>query len=164
MGVLEAVRRHGGYVAAALFLAVAVLLFSTFRAPPPPNAYFTIDGGATYFVAPLQVPPFSYQGKEAVQALLFTADGGATTFVGYLLRYTPDGKMKMKARLSDPKTPTGPIPPEWTEVKRPGSDSWVKGVALFSGPPAAQSSGATYGEIVDVTGPNKKPAFPVGAD
>jgi hypothetical protein len=94
---------------------------------------------------------------------MFTADAGATKFIGYLLRYTPDGKLKMQARQANPNTPMGPVPPEWTEVKKPGPGPWVPGQALFGGAPV-QGQGPSYGDIVTVTGPGNKPAFPVGAE
>lgn len=165
MGVLESVRRRWGQVVASVtLLGAAVFLFGHFRSPPAPNAYFSTDDGATWFVTPLQIPPFAYQGKEAVQAMLYTSDGGATKFVGYLLRYTAEGKLKMKARLGDPKAELVPIPPEWTEVKRPGAGSWTPGAALFSAEPQGRASGLKYSDIVTVTGPNRGPAVPVGAD
>jgi hypothetical protein len=163
-GIREFLRKHPLYVAAPMFLALMFSLFFSFRAPPPPNAYFTIDDGANYFVAPIQVPPFTYQGKAAVQCMMFTADGGATKFVGYLLRYMPEGKDKMQARLRDPNPSQGQIPQDWSEVKKPGNGPWVKGTAMFRGPIVTPGANPTYEDVVTVAGPNGAPAFPVGAN
>ena len=145
-GVREFLRKYAVFLIIPLFLGAILILFSSFRPPPRPNAYFTIDDGASYFVAPLRAAPFTYQGKDAVQAMLFTSDRGASKFIGYLLKYTDDAKPRAEARFSDPNPAAGQIPADWTEVKKPGPGSWVKGGGL------------------PVSGPNGMPAFPVGAD
>ena len=165
MGVLETVRRQvGDKSSSVLLIAPAALLSGDFMSSPPPT-HISQRTTARHGSSPrCKFRHSAYQGKEAVQAMIYTADGGATKFVGYLLRYTAEGKLKMKIRLSDPKAEMVPIPPEWTEVKRPGSGWWTPGTGLFSAELKGRVPGSEYSDIVTVTGPNKGPAVPVGAD
>lgn len=53
--------------------------------------------------------------------MVFSCDGGATKFVGYLVRYTPEGKSQLEVALK-----RGILgPPSGQQVKRPGDDTWL---------------------------------------
>lgn len=109
---------------------------------PPDRAFFTIDDGANYFAAPRQIPPFDYQGKQAVQAFVFELGGKKS--VAYMMRATPAAKRQ--AGTSDAKSTEamlGMQPANW-EVKRPGDATWIsmadsRAVQMMS-PPAPSGS------------------------
>jgi len=122
------------------------------------NAFYTVDDGQTFFLADSSnIAPFDYNGKPAVQALVYSADGGKTRFVGYLQRFTPVGRQKMiekRKQLAESKRMPS-LDPELmanTEVKRPGEKNWVK-----------LSDVATSSQVTLVVEPNNpsKPAEPV---
>ena len=84
-----------------------------------PDAYFTIDDGKTYFTASTaNIPPFDYQGKQAVRAYVFECSG--KRFVGYVERYKPEAR---QAKLDKKATPATQI--YGRELKRPGDATWV---------------------------------------
>lgn len=94
----------------------------------PDKGYFTIDDGATWFVASdSNVAPFADQnGKEAVRANLFTCDGGSHVWVAYLEKYTPAAKAALEAMQAGKPLPTNtPGPITGKMVKRPGTGKWV---------------------------------------
>lgn len=103
-------------------------------APPSTKAFFSDDDGATFFVDErTKVPPFDHNGKTAYAAEVFTCDGGKTLFVGWLRRYTAEGKRRREAQLAHVpgKPPAGIIDVEdfsGVEIKRPrtGDKGWVK--------------------------------------
>ena len=102
-----------------------------------PDSYFTIDDGKTYFEAnSANVPPFDYQGQQAVRAYVFECDG--KRFVGYMERYLPDAK---QAILAGKKT----VATErfGREMKKPGGPKWIKSGDL-----------AVEGKISDVRCPD----------
>jgi hypothetical protein len=85
-----------------------------------PDAFFSVDDGQTFFTAGGEnVPPFDYQGKTAVHAVVFEC--GGKRFVGYLERYTPEAHQQMIDGKATPATQM-----YGRELKRPGDKTWVK--------------------------------------
>lgn len=97
------------------------------------KAFYSIDDGKTFFTDDsMKIPPFTHEGKPAVQAMVYTADGGKTRFVGYLMRFTPTGQeklQKLRAAAQANQNARPGIDPELqanTEVKKPGAGEWIK--------------------------------------
>jgi hypothetical protein len=129
MGVREWMDKHRTVtmVAGAVFVLLAIGAIAlqvmaqrkTFPAAPP-DSYFSVDDGKTFFAASDgNIAPFDYQGQQAVRAYVFECDG--TRFVGYLERYLPDVR---QAILGGKKTIAGDR--FGREVKRPGESKWTK--------------------------------------
>jgi hypothetical protein len=92
-----------------------------------PRAYYTDDDGATYFAdAADKVTPFDHNGKQAVLAHVFSCDGGSNKFVGWLERFSPEGKKKQAEFAKNPAA-TPEILAMLKEVKPPktGDKDWV---------------------------------------
>lgn len=111
------------------------------------KAFYTIDDGKSVFVADsANIPPFSHDGKTAVQAMMFTADGGKTRFVGYLMQFTERGQAKLREARAKADRPAPTLDPELqvnTQVKKPGEANWVSLGDL-----------AAAGRVMQVTAPN----------
>jgi hypothetical protein len=102
------------------------------------QAYYSTDDGATFFAQTTQVPPFDVGGREADGAIVYSCDNGKTRFVGYLYRYTADGKPKAEEALKTHH----PGPPIGMEVKRPGvAGHWVP-MMQMGGPPTRETAAA----------------------
>lgn len=88
-----------GLSVGAALLLLAAILFVRFMTKPPPKAilpqaynYYSVDDGATYFKAGLNVAPCQIEGKgEAVEALVCRV-GSGKPFIAYLLKYEPETK------------------------------------------------------------------------
>jgi hypothetical protein len=107
--------------------------------------YFTVDDGQTWVALPApHFAPFDYQGKTAVQAMLFTGSNGKP-FVGYLMKYTPAAQRALSAASDTNASTTAPlhdtIRSEDRLYKRPGQGEWVPG----NDPAAAE----IWGAVVD---------------
>lgn len=97
-------------------------------------AFYSVDDGKSFFKADsANIPPFTHDGKEAVQAIVYTVDGGKTRFVGYLMRFTPKGVQHIKDQRAKAAASGQPALPgqdpelqENTEIKRPGERTWIK--------------------------------------
>lgn len=136
MGLRERLndRRRVTVWAAIALIGIAVLVIAmeirSQLAPAMPEfgqAFYTIDDGRTYFVDDeRKLPPFDHEGREAVKAYLFTCDGGETRWIGYLERFTPEGKALAKELLAGKGPPNANQPTIVTdlEVKRPGQPTW----------------------------------------
>ena len=176
-----AVNRHPGWTVVAVLAAAGLCLGVTCWPRPGHKAFYTIDDGQTWFAHEYVVPPFDYRGKQAVQAVLFTCDAGKTRFVGYLLRFTPEGKTAMERLLAhrSPRDARGPIamPHGQVQVKRPGKGTWAvewtpqemgqsieRAVKSGHNPTSALQGQSAYAQIVNVRCPDGKMAIPVGAD
>ncbi len=141
MGIRDTLNRQGKPVTALVVLVllasiVAIVYYQSrsgdrFGAG---SAFYTSDDGKSFFEAnSSNIPPFTHDGKEAVQALVYTADGGKTRFVGYLMRFTPRGIQYLKESRAKAAASDRPTLPGFdselqsnTEVKRPGDKTWVK--------------------------------------
>ena len=110
MGLRETLNENPGLTTAAtaviILAAIVFIVVSMFRGGAETGAtggavgnrdYFSDDDGKTFFEDDrTKVPPFDHNGKTAYRARLFTCDGGKTKFVGWLERYTPEGKKIME--------------------------------------------------------------------
>lgn len=145
-GIRERLRRNSavtiGMATALILVALGatcyeVMAFRNTDNVLPSSDFFTIDDGQTFFEDSTQnVPPFDYEGKQAVRACIYQC--GGHKFVGYLERYTPPARLVIMAS-KDPaqQKPAAPgQPPAYVlkltdaqvngrDVKRPGSGSGV---------------------------------------
>jgi hypothetical protein len=108
--------------------------------------FYTTDDGATYFQTTPRLPPFDHGGAEAVQAVLFRTDGGKP-FVGYLQKFTPEGKKAIDELNKKGRKP-GPI---GLQIKKPGDPQW-----LAADDP---KNAAKIAEIRRVKSPDGQPVF-----
>src|SRR3954471_9854250 len=133
-----------GVVVLAIGYVVVQVMASRKKFPDSsPDSYFSIDDGKTFFTANSDnVPPFEYNGKQAVHACVFQANG--QRFVGYLERYTPEARA---AILAGKRTPQ--IERFGRELKRPGDPIWVKSGDLATEPKITQNIHAPGGTTAE---------------
>jgi len=146
---------------AAIALVVGMQFRSASAVGDGKRIFITIDDGKTFQLHDSdQLPPFEFEGKTAYQANVFTCDG-KTRFVGFVQRYTPQGKRIMEETRKKNQTTAqqnGRAMPSFNaalldgiEIKRAGDKEWVK-----------QSDTARANKILDVTCPHEnRPADPV---
>jgi hypothetical protein len=130
MGIREWSENHPrvtyGVVGACVVVAITTIVVNVMagrHAYPtkPPDSYFTIDDGKTFFVAGSDnYPPFDYKGQQAVHAYVFECSG--KRFVGYMERYIPG----VKQTLAAGKPLTAEMVRFGREMKKPGDTVWVK--------------------------------------
>lgn len=130
----------GTGVAVALIVLAGILIFIETRHGGEPDSgnakgFFTVDDGRTWFADDItRLPPFEKDGKQAVRAFVFRC-GSGTEFVGYLQRFTPQGKQAIEKLQSPDPNRTGPPDSSGIrmaysagrEVKRPGDAKWISG-------------------------------------
>jgi hypothetical protein len=97
--------------------------------PLPTTIFLTVGVGKTHFSAPAdQLPPVQVNNMTAYRAFVCTS--GNTKWVGYLERYTPEGKAKEIAdrRLANTQANRiiSPLQPDGIEVNRPADVAWIK--------------------------------------
>jgi hypothetical protein len=139
MGVRESLNRQNPKlvvgVLVAVVAAVAVLAVSRASsgdrdAASKPRAFFSVDDGKTWFADDAaKVPPFNKDGKEAVRAYVLKCPDGKE-FVGYLERYSPEGKKRLEAVSAQGAKGQDELSfvadqPMGIEVKAPGKPGWV---------------------------------------
>jgi len=102
-----------GVAAAVIIIALGVFAFqlsggSTIQAPK--RAFFTDDGGKTFFKDDInKIAPFDHGGKQALRADVFKCDEGHE-FVGIVYRFTDQGRKEMERYLKEsPKDPEGAL-------------------------------------------------------
>jgi hypothetical protein len=102
-----------GVGVAVIIIALGVFAFqlsdgSTIQAPK--RAFFTDDGGKTFFKDDVnKIPPFDHGGKQALRADVFKCDEGHE-FVGLVYRFTDNGRKEMERYLKEsPKDPEGSL-------------------------------------------------------
>lgn len=147
MGIREWSENHprvtysvvGACVVAAITTVVVNVMASRHAYPSrPPDSYFTVDDGKTFFVATSDnYPPFDYKGQQAVHAYVFECSG--KRFVGFMERFNPSVKQMLDAG----KPLTAEMVRFGREIKKPGSTVWVKSGDL-----------ATEAIVVNVTCPD----------
>lgn len=139
MGIREKVNQNPGIAigtaSAVIVLAGIILVLQTRGGTASGSAsgsgrlFFTTDDGKTWFTDDAtRVPPFMKDAKEAVRAYVYrTSDG--TEFVGFLERYSSEGKKALEAALARPPEQQTDDPfmavagaLEW---KKPGDSAWV---------------------------------------
>ena len=139
MGVRLAINENRGLaagIAAGLIVAaigVAVwFAYSSgrpFNAPAGAKAFFTDDDGKTFFVdLASNIPPYQHNGKTAVGCTVFSRDHGKTKFVGWLTRFTDEGKRRYEQLREKKSNGLAQSPFDCVEVKKPGAPDkeWVK--------------------------------------
>lgn len=69
------------------------------------KAFYTVDDGATWFVEDAdKLPPFDYQGKEAVACYVYKCGEAGQPWVSHLMRFTPEGKKQREQQLAGQNT------------------------------------------------------------
>jgi hypothetical protein len=140
LGVRETLNRNKSLTVAvtgaAIFLGVGLFLWNLNSSASDRlgtgNDFITTDDGKTFSLDSSQeLPPFTVNGKTAYRAYVYTCDGGKTKWVGYIQRYTPEGKklaLKMREQQRTAKGPPqlNPTLLENIEIKRPGDAQWVR--------------------------------------
>jgi len=124
-----------GLAGGALMLAIVLILYqgagSSPAAPFEGREWLTVDDGKTFFAADgMLLPPILHEGMTAYRANVFTCEGGKAQWVGYIERYSEQGKALMKEMREEQKKGGLPQPVtellEHIEIKRPGDTVWVK--------------------------------------
>jgi hypothetical protein len=141
MGIRETINRNpkvaAGVGAGLIALTVVFVLFQLLDlngASGVPSAdehaFFSVDDGKTWFVGDVKtLAPFDHGGKQAVRAYVYECDG--QRFVGFLERYTDEGKRARQQVLDAAKTgrPDGRLvyisSMTGRELKRPGDKNWT---------------------------------------
>lgn len=120
-----------GITVLAIALIVWQLMPSRTSVEAPTKAYYTIDDGKTFFVdaaVPERLPPFTYQGKEAVRAHVYRYGENGQLFVVYMEQLTKPAKETLEKFYKDPAN-KGKVHPDlyddrsW-QVKKPGKP-WI---------------------------------------
>jgi len=113
----------GGCVIAVMavgFIVVQVMAGRHKYPAGPPESYFTVDDGKTFFAASSDnIPPFDYNGQQAVSAYVFQC--GGQKFVGYMERFTPKFHDFVVAHGRTPEANK-----YGRELKRPGDAKWLQ--------------------------------------
>jgi hypothetical protein len=85
----------------------------------PPESYFTVDDGKSFFAASSDnIPPFDYDGQQAVRAYVFQC--GGHRFVGYMERFSTKYHDQVVAHGLSPEAMRF-----GRELKKPGDAKWV---------------------------------------
>jgi len=140
VGLRTTLSRHSLTVIAVLLLLVAAAVAFAMRdrlaGAVPGQAlveqrFYTTDDGATWFKdTATRIPPFMYNGKEAVEAKVYRVGETGPEFVAYMTRYTPEAALLLEREAKSPNSVDvmereaariGGI-----EVKRPGTSVWVR--------------------------------------
>jgi hypothetical protein len=123
----------GGVVAALVVLVIFIIVYATKSGPSTTvnvatSAFFSTDDGKTWFTADAaKLAPFTVDGKTAVRAYVFTC-ADAKPFVGFLERYTAEGKKAQEAlNMPGGKNAMAMLDQATgLEIKKPGQPVWVK--------------------------------------
>ncbi len=104
----------------AIVLAVVQIRASRHRYPSAlPDVYYTVDDGKTFFAASSDnVPPFDYDGRQAVTAYVFQC--GNQKFVGYMERFSLKYHDFVVAHGVTPEAEKF-----GRELKKPGDAKWL---------------------------------------
>ena len=108
------------YVIVGLLIATAAYFLLWGNAESKQQAYYTTDGGATFFAYNVIAPPFSYGGKEADGAVV-VKDAAGKLNVAYVYRYPTD----VLPAAQDAMKKGHPSPTD-IEVKLPGASEWKR--------------------------------------
>jgi hypothetical protein len=108
------------------FVLIVIELITSRRSIPTEDskAFFTTDDGKTWFEDDASnVPPYDYNGQQAVRAYVFSYSGGQ--FVGYMEEYPPNIRDGLAAATTDEQR--SQFDPEYqVRCKRPASKYWVQ--------------------------------------
>ncbi len=109
-----------------------------------------MDDGKTFFAASSDnIPPFDYDGQQAVLADVFQCDG--KKFVGYMERFTP--------KYHDEVVAHGLTPDAMRfgrELKKPGDAKWIHPSDLRSKRRSPTSTALTGGPVCPRRSSHKK--------
>lgn len=162
MGLRETLNRNPaittGVTIAIIVVALILILWQTLVSNQPgkvsTQGYFTTDNGATTFADKLEnVPPYMYEGKEAVRAYLFKCSDGKK-FVAYLERYTPEAKTALEqARAKRKANPQDPMAMQPALSMAMQSGTVVK-KPLDTGPWHSQRDHQGYAQVVQIKCPD----------
>lgn len=160
MGIRETLNEHQGVTIGAAIgvtlLAIGFVVYSMNAGGassqlihPPPQTWFTVDDGKTFFADDAsKFPPFDEDGKTALGCAVYEVNGNRV--VGHVFRYTEAGKKRMEEAMRGPLTSeVSLVRDQAVELKKPltGDSGWVKGTdprgAEIRKPPA----GANVQEI-----------------
>ena len=134
MGIRETLNKNPaiatGATIAIILVALGAIVYQLLPNRPHivTKSWYSDDDGVTYFRDELnKIPPFDHNGKEAVRCFVYKWKGGK--FVGYLQKYSDEGKKKMEAAQAD-KNNSNPMIMMETEgeilIKKPGADGkWI---------------------------------------
>ena len=136
MGIRQKINEHPVLTSIATgIILLAALVFIIIQATKKPRAvpartkdYYTTDEGKTWFADSVnKVPPFDYNGQEAVRARIYRC-GKGPEFVFRLERYRPQAKKQIEELLSKPEDQRVGINVLWedVEMKRPGGTKWFR--------------------------------------
>ena len=65
-----------------------------------PQAFYTVDDGATWFADDAnKIPPYNYNGKQAVACFVYKCGDKGQPWVSHLMRYTTEGKRQREDQL-----------------------------------------------------------------
>lgn len=112
----------GGVIVAMAIGLIVVQVMATRHTYPAaaPDSYFTVDDGKTFFAASsTNVPPFDYNGQQAVSAYVFQC--GGQKFVGYMERFNTKFHDFVVAHGRTPEANK-----YGRELKRPGDAKWLQ--------------------------------------
>jgi hypothetical protein len=122
----------GGVVLTVAAIAIA---FSAWRVHSiktdlpvfPDQQFYTSDGGATWFAdKDDRIPPFDFEGKQAVLALVYSCDGGKHKWVQYLQKYDDRAREQLTELREGKALPqAGPGPLAGIMIKPAGTGRWV---------------------------------------
>ena len=127
--------KHVSTIAACgvILIGIGATAYQLLPERPSTQAWYTTDDGKTWFKdSNRKVPPFEYDGKEAVLAHVRECDG--KPFVGYMERYKPEGAKKMReyrAQEDDGQEPNEGLASSagyQLEYKKPGDAKWTSEV------------------------------------
>ena len=114
----------GAIIALSLFLITRQLFCGGPKAAPPrTKAFYTTDEGKTTFAENMyRVTPFTHEGKEAVEAIMYKCENGEP-FVLFLERYPDPDRQRMKDWTPEQvKKEMGDEIIKWRKL--PGDSGW----------------------------------------
>jgi hypothetical protein len=96
-----------GITIAIIALTLILVLYQVMKGPDdtpkPAKAYYTVDDGATFFADDLDhAPPYDYNGKQALKALVYDC-GDGNRFVVAVQRFNSKAHSKMMEYYSKPQ-------------------------------------------------------------
>jgi hypothetical protein len=127
LGIRETLNRNSTIGVAAMVCAIAVCAvvigveLRGNNGKPPAKAYYTTDDGKSWFVdSSSKVPPFDYDGSQAVRCYVFNGPNGK--FVGLLEKYDDSTRAELARRAAE--VPPHPGSDVSVLVKKPGEKDW----------------------------------------
>jgi len=134
MGIRETLNKNPaiatGGTAAVILIALIFIVVQLLPSHPHvvTKSWYSDDDGATYFKDDInKVPPFDHDGKEAVRCFVFKDNAGK--FVGFLQKYSAEGKKKMENFQQEKNNPNPMILMDVQReimAKKPGAENkWV---------------------------------------